>query len=177
MKHLSGYAGILQADAYGGYNALYEPGRSPGPILAALCWVHARRPFFVLADIEASARRKAHGKTPAVISPLALEAVRRIDALFEIEQGINGRTAEERKAERQKLSAPLVAELELWMREQRAKARARKRCRQGDGLHTQAMVGLHPLPRRRTHLLIEQCRRTRAPRYRSRKAVLDVLWL
>jgi transposase len=121
VAHLSGYAGILQADAYGGYNALYEPGRSPGPILAALCWVHARRPFFVLADIEASARRKAQGKTPAVISPLALEAVRRIDALFEIERGISGRSAEERKAVRQELSAPLVAELEVWMREQRAK--------------------------------------------------------
>ena len=121
VKHLSSYAGILQADAYGGYNALYEAGRSPGPISAALCWVHARRPFFVLADIEASARRTAQGKTPAVIAPLALEAVRRIDALFEIERAINGRTAEERKAVRQELSAPLVAELEVWMREQRAK--------------------------------------------------------
>ncbi len=121
LKHLSGYSGILQADAYGGYNALYEPGRSPGPILAALCWVHARRPFFVLADVEASARRKAQGKTPAVISPLAFEAVRRIDALFEIERAINGRSAEERQAARQELSAPLVADLEAWMREQRAK--------------------------------------------------------
>jgi transposase len=121
VKHLSGYAGILQADAYGGYNALYEPGRSPSPILAALCWVHARRPFFVLADIEASARRKAQSKTPAVISPLALEAVRRIDALFEIERAINGRSHEERRTARQELSAPLVAELEAWMRLQRAK--------------------------------------------------------
>jgi transposase len=120
-KHLSSYAGILQADAYGGYNALFETGRSPGQISAALCWVHARRPFFVLADIEASARRKAQGKAPAVISPLALEAVRRIDAIFEIERAINGRTAEERKAVRQELSAPMVAELEVWMREQRAK--------------------------------------------------------
>jgi transposase len=121
VEHLAGYTGILQADAYGGYNALYEPGRSPGPILDALCWVHARRPFFVLADVEASARRKAQGKTPAVISPLAFEAVHRIDALFEIERAINGRSAEERKAVRQELSAPLVADLEAWMREHRAK--------------------------------------------------------
>jgi len=121
VAHLAGYTGILQADAYGGYNALYQPERSPGPILDALCWVHARRPFFVLSDIEASARRAAQGKTPLVISPLALEAVRRIDALFEIERAINGRSAEERKAVRQKLSAPLVAYLESWMREQRAK--------------------------------------------------------
>jgi transposase len=121
LKHLSSYTGILQADAYGGYNALYEPGRSPGAIFAALCWVHARRAFFVLADVEASARRKAQGKTPAVISPLALEAVRRIDALFEIERAISGHSAEERKALRQERSAPLVGELETWMSEQRAK--------------------------------------------------------
>ena len=64
--HLATYSGILQADAYGGYGKLYEPGRSPGPILEAACWVHARRKFFVLADLAESARRKAQGKTPAV---------------------------------------------------------------------------------------------------------------
>jgi transposase len=56
-----------------------------------------------------------------VISPLALEVVRRIDALFEIERTINGQSADRRKAVRQELSAPLVADLEAWMREQRAK--------------------------------------------------------
>jgi hypothetical protein len=61
------------------------------------------------------------GKKPAVISPLTLEAVRRIDALFEIERGINGETSERRRVIRQELSAPLVANLEVWMREQRAK--------------------------------------------------------
>jgi transposase len=74
-----------------------------------------------MADLTENARRKAQGKKPAVISPLALEAVRRIDALFEIERGINGQSAERRKAVRQQLSAPLVADLETWMREQRAK--------------------------------------------------------
>ena len=113
--------GIFQADAYGGYGKLYEPGRTPGPILEAACWVHARRPFFVMADLAENARRKAQGKKPAVISPLALEAVRRIDALFEIERTINGQSAERRRAVRQELSAPLVADLEAWMREQRAK--------------------------------------------------------
>ena len=97
------------------------PSAQPGPILEAACWAHARRPFFALADIEASARRKAEGKAPAPISPLALEAVRRIDALFEIERAINGRSAEERRAVRQELSAPLVADLEAWMREERPK--------------------------------------------------------
>lgn len=120
-SHLAKWMGLLQADAYGGYNRLYEADRKPGAILEAACWVHARRPFFALADIAASARRKAEGKSPPVISPLALEAVRRIDALFDIERSINGRSAEERRAVRQKLSAPLVAELEVWMREERTK--------------------------------------------------------
>jgi hypothetical protein len=65
--------------------------------------------------------RKAQGKTPAVISPMALEAVRRIDALFEIERSLNGFDAERRKAVRQEQSAPLVASLHAWMREERAK--------------------------------------------------------
>ena len=121
QAHLASYAGIFQADAYGGYNKLYEPGRKPGPILEAACWVHARRPFFIMADVTENARRKAQGKTPAPISPLALEAVRRIDALFEIERSINGQSAEQRRAVRQELSTPLVADLESWMREQRAK--------------------------------------------------------
>jgi transposase len=119
--HLAGYAGIFQADAFGGYNKLYEAGRRPGPIIEAACWVHARRPFFIMADIAANARRRAQGKTTSVISPLALEAVRRIDALFEIERSINGHSAERRWAVRQEVSAPLVADLQSWMREQRAK--------------------------------------------------------
>jgi hypothetical protein len=120
-EHLSRWRGILQADAYGGYNRLYEAGRTPGPILEAGCRAHARRPFFALADIEASARRKAEGKAPAPLSPLALEAVRRIDALFEIERGINGKTADERHVACQDLSRPLVNDLEAHMRAERPK--------------------------------------------------------
>lgn len=121
QSHLARWSGVLQADAYGGYKELYAADRKPGTILEAACWAHARRPFFALADIEASARRKAEGKTPAPISPLALEVVRRIDRLFEIERDINARSAEERHRVRQELSAPLVAELEAWMREMRPK--------------------------------------------------------
>jgi transposase len=120
-RHLAFYAGILQADAYGGYTKLYEAGRKPGPIVEAGCWVHARRPFFQMADLAASARRRAQGKTPVVISPLALEAVRRIDALFDIERAINGQSAERRQQVRQEASASLVADLERWLREERPK--------------------------------------------------------
>src|SRR5437879_9058050 len=121
QAHLADYTGIFQADAFGGYNKLYEADRKPAPILEAACWAHARRPFFIMADVAANARRTAQGKTPGVISPLALEAVRRIDALFEIERAINGQSAERRRAVRQELSAPLIADLEPWLREQRPK--------------------------------------------------------
>jgi transposase len=119
--HLARWSGVLQADAYGGYAQLYEPTRTPGLIQEAACWAHARRPFFALADIAESARRKANDKTLAVISPLALEAVRRIDQLFEIERKINGRTSAERMSMRHEMSAPLVADLEAWMRDERTK--------------------------------------------------------
>ena len=57
--HLARWFGLLQADAYAGYNQLYVADRTPAPILEAACWAHARRPFFALADIEASARRRS----------------------------------------------------------------------------------------------------------------------
>lgn len=120
-RHLVGYAGILQADAYGGYGRLYKADRSPGPVLEAACWSHARRKFFVLADIEASARRRAPNKTPSPLSPLAFEAVWRIDELFEVKRAINGLAATERKAARQEQSLPMIADLEIWMRAERAK--------------------------------------------------------
>ncbi len=119
--HLAGYAGILQADAYDGYNKLYQAGRSPGPILEAACWVHARRPFFAMADIEENARRKASGKKEIALSPIAIEIVRRIDALFEIERSINGKRADERLAVRQTLSRPLVNDLHVYLRAQIAR--------------------------------------------------------
>lgn len=121
QAHLASYGAILQADAYQGYGKLYEAGRMPSPVQEAACWVHARRPFFVMADLAENARRKARGKTPAVISPIALEMVRRIDALFEIERAINGQSAARRLAVRRELSAPLLDDLKIWMTEQRAK--------------------------------------------------------
>jgi transposase len=116
--HLVGYGGILQADAYDGYGKLYLAGRVPGPITEAACWVHARRPFFAMADIEQNARRKAASKKEIPLSPIAIEIVRRIDTLFEIERSINGKSAEERLAVRRMSSRPLVESLEVYMRAQ-----------------------------------------------------------
>ena len=116
--HLRGFTGILQADAYSGYNGLWDPSRPQGAIILALCWSHARRQFFELADIAANARR---GKTVTAISPIALEAVKRIDALFDIERTINGLSAEERLRVRQEQSRPLVEALGTWLREERSR--------------------------------------------------------
>jgi hypothetical protein len=106
-RHLAGYAGILQADAYAGFGDLYDGKRKPAPITEAACWAHGRRKFFVIADTSKA--------------PVALEAVRRIDAIFTIEREINGLSAGGRLAVRQERIAPLVADLEQWMRAERAR--------------------------------------------------------
>jgi transposase len=113
--HLAGYTGILQADAYAGFIRLYAADRSGGPITEASCWAHARRKFFELADIAAKARGQL-----LVLAPLAVEAVKRIDAIFDIEREINGRSIEDLAARREQV-APLVTDLEAWMQAQRAK--------------------------------------------------------
>ena len=106
-RHLAGYAGIFQADAYAGFGDLYDGKRRPGPITEAACWAHGRRNFFELADL-----RKA---------PLASEAVRRIDAIFAIEREINGLAADDRRTARQNRVVPLVDELAEWMRVERGR--------------------------------------------------------
>lgn len=116
-RHLGGWQGILQADAYRGYNDLYQPDRTPGPVTSALCWSHARRKFFELADIAGNVRK---GRPAHEISPVALEAVRRIDALFDIERGINGLSADARLEARQRRARPLVEDLRDWLRAERA---------------------------------------------------------
>jgi transposase len=116
-QHLAGYAGILQADAYGGFNALYAPDRKGGPITQAGCWAHARRKLFELADIASKVRK---GK-PTTISPIAFEAVQKFDAIFALERSINGSSPEERLAARRKDIAPLVHDLIDWMKRERGK--------------------------------------------------------
>ncbi len=109
-RHLASYAGLMQADAYSGFNKLYQVGRQPGPIIEASCWAHARRKFFDLARINKA--------------PIAIEAVERIDALFAIEREINGTRPPERLRVRNERSRPLIISLENWLRAQRRKLSA-----------------------------------------------------
>ena len=82
-------------------------------MLSALCWSHARRKFFELADIKEKARQK---KPAYDISPVALEAVKKIDAIFDVERQINGLDVTNRLDARHQLVRPLVDDLHDWMR-------------------------------------------------------------
>jgi transposase len=97
----------MQADAYAGFNRLYEANRKPGPVIEAACWAHGRRKFFDLARLNKA--------------PIAVEAVERIDVLFAIEREINGMSPQERVRMRHERSRPLLIELETWLREQRGR--------------------------------------------------------
>jgi transposase len=99
-EHLKHFRGILQADAYGGFNGLYD--RKDEPLIEAACWAHARRKYFEIYDSTAS--------------PIAFEALERIGKLYEIEDEIRGKLPDERKAVRQERAEPLLKELYDWLR-------------------------------------------------------------
>jgi transposase len=96
-SHLRDFRGTLQADAYAGFNRLYEDGR----IREAACWAHVRRKFFDLHEAHAS--------------PVAAEALKRIGELYGIETDIRGRPAEERRTVRQARAGPLLDALKQWL--------------------------------------------------------------
>lgn len=97
IQHLATFKGTLQADAYAGFNRLYDSGN----VSEAACWAHVRRKFF---DIE-----QAHA------SPLAADALKRIAELYVVESEIRGRPPDERKQVRQARSVPLIASLHDWL--------------------------------------------------------------
>jgi transposase len=95
-EHLQSFTGVLQADAYAGFERLYGE-----KIREAACWAHARRYFY---DVHA-----AHA------SPIALEALERITRLYEVEDEIRGRPPDERRAVRQSRAGPELAALRTWL--------------------------------------------------------------
>ncbi|WP_133523182.1 IS66 family transposase [Buttiauxella sp. JUb87] len=102
QAHLAEYSGVLQADAYAGYNALYANGQ----VTEAGCMAHARRKF-----------HDVHVRTPTAVT---VEALRRFGELYAIEAEIRGSPAAERLAVRREKSVPLMASLNIWWREQAA---------------------------------------------------------
>ena len=101
QTHLTGFTGILQADAYSGFKALYEPDADGKVrIREAACWAHLRRDF--------------HDVWTATRSEIAKEALDRIGALYDIEREITGRPPDERRAVRQARSRPKVEAFRTW---------------------------------------------------------------
>ena len=172
--HLARWAGVLQADTYGGYDALYVAGRAYGQIFQVPCWAHGRRKFFELADIAEATRRKSRGKT-AVVSPIAMEAVKRIDAPVRHrthdQRPPGGRTA--RRPPRPE-RAPCRRSAGLDARPARQAVAPRPRG-QGARLHAHALAGVYPLPGRRPDLPDQQRRRASPARHRPRPEGMVVL--
>jgi transposase len=98
QTHLAHFKGVLQADAYAGFNALFDD----GTIQEAACWAHARRQFYDLHEARPSA--------------LTAEALRRIAELYVIEADIRGKPPHERRLVRQAKAKPLLDDLERWLR-------------------------------------------------------------
>lgn len=107
--HLATFYGVIQADAYGGYEALTRqvgpPGVNAPRIMHAACWAHARRKLF-----DEFERTK---------SPIAEEGLRRIRELYAIEAEITGKTADERQKIRRDHGLPILNDLRSWLHEQR----------------------------------------------------------
>ncbi|SDF06722.1 Transposase IS66 family protein [Rhodospira trueperi] len=101
QRHLAGFRGILQADAYAGFRKLYEARDGAAPrVREAACWAHLRRDF--------------HDVWKATDSPIAREALEQIGALYDIERRITGLSAEQRLAVRQAESRPRVEAFHAW---------------------------------------------------------------
>jgi transposase len=103
-RHLAGFSGVLQVDGYTVYKTLADPKRAgPRPTLA-FCWTHWRRRFYEIAE--------------GGNAPIAEEALTRIGRLYEIEASVRGRPADERRAERQARSKPIIDDLKPWLDQQ-----------------------------------------------------------
>jgi transposase len=118
QRHLRGFNGALQADAYGGWPKLYET----GDVQEVACWAHARRPWWELF--------LSTGRDP---NSLAAEALRRIGALYDIEQEIRGQPPEARKAQREARAGPLLKELRQWLEGLLTRVSAKSDIRQAIG--------------------------------------------
>jgi transposase len=111
VAHLAGFSGILQVDGYVAYDALTKAKRVGGPLMLAFCWSHFRRRFYDLAN--------------GGNAPIATEALQRIGELYKIEADIRGRSADERRAQRQSRTKPLIESLKTWLEKQLARVPGR----------------------------------------------------
>lgn len=117
QRELAGFSGHLQADAYAGYNKLYESGR----VTEVACWAHFRRGIFDVHRVQAT--------------PLSTDLLERIGQLYAIEAGIRGQPPDVRARVRQEQSRPLVDALRVVidnaLRRLSPKSEMAKACRYG----------------------------------------------
>ena len=99
-----GFNGTLQVDGYDGYNSLADASRPGGAIALAYCWSHFRRRFYDLAK--------------GGNAPIATAVLDKIGAIYGIETEIRGRSADERRDQRQNRTKPLVDDLKMWLNAQ-----------------------------------------------------------
>ena len=102
QDHLRGFQGALQADAYAGWPKLYATGR----VREVACWAHARRPWW---DLFLASKRDPDS--------LAAQALRRIRALYDIEDEVRGQPPDVRRAHRQARAGPLLKAMRTWLAE------------------------------------------------------------
>jgi transposase len=133
VQHLKKFRGTLQADAYAGFNQLYEDGR----IQQACCWAHVRRHFY---DLE-----QAHS------SPVAREALQRIGALYGVEEPIRGRPPDERRTVRQEHAKPLLDSLRQWFEATLSKLSRKSETTVAIRYALSRLGRIHTLYRRWTH--------------------------
>ena len=100
-RHLRAFRGVLQVDGYAGFDRLFDDNNPAHPCREAACWAHVRRKFY---DLHV-----------ATASPVAAEALRRIAALYEIEQAVRGQSASHRQVARQARAGPVLDALYGWL--------------------------------------------------------------
>ena len=132
-QHLGTFQGVLQADAYAGFQHLYAKG-----IDEAACWAHARRKFHEIHLVHPS--------------PTTSEALARIGALYAIEDEIRGKPADIRRSIRHARARPLLAELRSWMEKTQARLSSKS---ETAGAIRCALARWHALTRYADHGLIE----------------------
>jgi transposase len=99
-KHLKGFSGVLQVDAYAGYNSIFND----GSVTEAACWAHARRKYFEI-----------HKQQELLPGTLAHQALQRIAKIYDVESDIRGQSAELRRSQRQLRTRPVLQEMHEWL--------------------------------------------------------------
>jgi hypothetical protein len=157
QRQLAGYTGFLQADAYAGYNKLYESSR----VTEVACWAHFRRKIF---DI--------HQTKPTALTTDLLE---RIGALYAIEADVARAPARHATIRASGSITPSDRATAPGARRRAPSPLAQIRDGEGDCLWRQALAGAHPLPRRWSPRDRQQHRRTRAAQHRHLGVILPML--